>query len=139
MNWIKNKWHKIEATPKKVREFGLILSVILLVLGGIAFWRGHHQWKFEWPLSAVFLFLTLVLPNAMFYVYKTWMMAAEAISWVVLRVLLGALFYVVLSPVSVTMRLLKKDILDQNLDPSKSSYWNKRTVPVSRERYEKLF
>lgn len=67
------------------------------------------------------------------------MMVAEVISWVVLRVILGILFYLILSPVNWVMSFLKKDILDQKLDPNASTYWKKRTGFSTKERYERLF
>ena len=138
MNWIK-KWQKIKAEPKQVRNFGLILSGILFALGVIAFLRHHHQWKFEWPLGLVFLILNLAAPTAMVYVYKTWMLAADFISGIVLRILLGVFFFIVLTPISLVLRLLKKDVLDQQLNPSHVSYWRQRTAVEGKERYEKLF
>jgi len=48
-------------------------------------------------------------------------------------------FYFVLSPVSITMQLLGKDILDQKIDLQAASYWKKKTPPPNREQYEKLF
>jgi len=139
LNWIKRKWNSIKADTKTVKQFGLILSGILTVLGLVAFLRGHHQYKWEWPVAAVSLALSLAAPALMVYIYRPWMIVAEMISWVVLRVILGVFFYLILTPVNLIMRLLKKDILDQKIDRSQATYWNKRTVSTTPERYEKLF
>ena len=139
MNWIKKKWNSTKADVKTVKQFGLILSLILFILGGLALWRGHHQYKFEWPLAVIVLAISLIIPRFLVFIYQPWMIVAETISWVVLRVILGILFYLILSPVNLIMILFKKDILDQRLDPSASTYWKKRTGFSTKERYEKLF
>lgn len=139
MNWIKHKWSSIKADTKTVKRFGLILSLILTVLGVIAFLRGHHQYKFEWPLAAASLILSLAAPGLLVYIYRPWMMVAEVISWVVLRLILGVFFYLVLTPVNLVMKLLKKDILDQKIDRQATTHWKKRTGFSTQERYEKLF
>lgn len=139
MNSIKRKWNSIKSDIKTVKQFGFILSAILFVLGIIAFFRGHHQYKFEWPLALLFFSLSLMIPRFLVFIYRPWMMVAEVISWVVLRVILGILFYLILSPVNWVMSFLKKDILDQKLDPKATTYWKKRTGFSTKERYEKLF
>ncbi len=139
MSWIKRKWNSIKADTKTVKQFGLILSLILVLLGGLAFWRGHHQYKVEWPLAAVVFAVAMTVPNLLVFVYRPWMMVAGVISWVVLRLILGVFFYLILTPVNLVMRLLKKDILDQNLDRKAKTYWRKRTGFSTQERYEKIY
>ena len=139
MNWIKRKWNSIKADVKTVKQFGLILSGILFVLGVIAFLRGHYQYKWEWPLAVVSLAISLVVPSFLVYIYRPWMMAAEVISWVMLRLILGICFYLIFTPINLAMKLLRKDILDQKIDRNAVTYWNKRTAATNPERYEKLF
>lgn len=139
MNWIKHRWSHIQAEPKKVRSFGLILAGILFLLGLIAFLRGHGYYVVEWPLAALVLVITLAFPSVLLLIYRTWMLLAEGISWVLLRIILGGLFYGVISPISIVMRLRGKDVLDQAIDRQVKSYWHKRTGNVAREQYEKLY
>lgn len=139
MNWIKNRWLKIPAEPKKVRDFGLILSGLLVLFGFIAFFRGHRHYFFEWPLGGAILLITLAFPPILILIYRTWMLLAQGISWVLLRVILGTLFYLVISPIAIVMRLRGADLLDEAIDHDAKSYWNKRPEPPLRERYEKLY
>ena len=139
MNWIKQRWNKISTDPKTIRNFGLVLSGILLLLGILAFWRGHSQYWIEWPLSVMILLLTLLAPVAIAYIYRPWMLVAEGISWVLLRVILGVFFYLVLSPVGFLMRLFGRDILDEKMDRQAVSYWKKRVSNPTQEQYERLF
>ncbi len=139
MNWIKQRWNKITADSKTVRNFGLILSGILFVLGILAFLRKHNQYRFEWPLSVIVLVITLAVPRVLSYIYRAWMLVAEGISWVLLRVILGVFFYLVLSPVGFFMRLSGRDMLDEKIDREAVSYWKKKTSKPNQEQYERLF
>ncbi len=139
MNWIKQKWNKISAASKTIRNFGLILSGILFVLGILAFLRKHNQYWFEWPLSVTVLIITLAAPRVLSYIYRAWMLVAEGISWVLLRVILGIFFYLVLSPVGFFMRLSGKDMLDEKINRQATSYWRKKISNSTQEQYERLF
>ena len=146
MNWIKKSWNEIELKPKTIREFGFILSGFFLFFPLIAklikvwlFKAGFHYWM-GWPLFGLAaLLINLFLPKFMTVVYQAAMFLAHQISWVVMRILLFVIFYVVLTPMSVAMRLMGKDLMNQNLDKTAVSYWNKKTTEIKPERYERLF
>lgn len=132
--------------PKTVREFGFILAGFLLLfplfangLGMLFAAKPFHYWL-GWPfLSATALLTNLFLLEVMSLVYRGAMWAGHGISWLMMRFVLGLLFYFVLSPIGITMRFLGKDILDQKIDRNASSYWKKRTVKRTRDEYERLF
>ena len=139
MSWIKERWNQIDSEPKKVLQFGWILSLLLFVIGVIAYFRGHRHCWIEWELSAIVAVLTFFKKSALFYVYRAWMLVAGAISWVLLRVILGILYYLMISPVAVVMRLSGKDVLDQKIDRNRATYWKKRNRTVAKEQYERLY
>ena len=138
MNWIKQRWNHIEADSKTVQKFGFILSGILLTHGLIAFFRGHQQFWTEWLLAVLVLFLSFSAVGVLTYLYRSWMLVAEGISWVLLRLILGIFYYLILSPVGFAMRLSGKDMLDEKIDRQASSYWKKHAAKP-REQYERLF
>lgn len=146
MNWIKKTWKGTQATPKVVREFGFILAGFFLLFPLFAnllgMWlarKSFHYW-FGWPfLSIAALAINIFLSRFMSLIYRVAMFVARMISEVIMRVLLGILFYLVLSPMGVTMRALGKDLLDEKIDRTSITYWKKRTTRPAREQYERLF
>ncbi len=146
MNWIKKQWTVIKAEPKTVREFGFILAGFFLLfplltkLLGV--WLAHRKFYYwyGWLIFALATFaVNLMLPRAMSFVYRSAMLVAHGISWVVMRVVLGVFFYVIISPISITMRLLGKDLLDEKLEPTRCSYWRPRPKKEGKEHYQRLF
>ena len=122
-----------------VRKFGFILSGVLFTFGAIAFFLGHRQYLVEWPLAFVILFLNFFVPKVISGLYQFCMLITAPISWVLLRLILGAFYYLILSPVGLAMRFFGRDILDEKIDREASSYWKKRAGNPAREQYERLF
>ncbi len=55
-----------------------------------------------------------------------WMKFAQVLGWFSTHVVLSVFFYLVLTPGSLVVRLLGKDLLDQRIDRSAKTYWRKR-------------
>jgi hypothetical protein len=146
LNWIKNAWKDIKAEPKTIREFGFLLCGFLLLLPLIANGLGilfagkkFHYWL-GWPaLSMAAFILNLAAPSIVCKIYRAMMLLTHPISWVVMKVVLGILFYLVLAPISITMRLMGKDLLDEKLKSNQTSYWKPHETRTGKERYERLF
>lgn len=146
MNWIKKKWTGIEIKSKTVREFGFILSGFFLLapygVGLIKEWLFHvplHVWSGWIFLSTLSLLANLLAPKLMKLMFHTAMFVAGGISTVMTQIILFLFFYFVLSPISFTMRIIGKDLLDEKIDLSAKTYWKKRDRLLNREQYERLF
>jgi hypothetical protein len=125
----------------EARRFGVILAVLLLAVAAFSFWRDH-------PIRATILVSAAVAAATCTFaafpiwlrVFRLWMKLAEALSWVMTRVLLSVFFYLVLTPVGLIMRLLGKAPLDLAWKDGKPSYWiDKQDVEYTVERYSKQF
>jgi hypothetical protein len=129
---------ELDCSNKAIRKF---LAVILLVLGFLVFWLFRHDFtrlaSFFAGFSAYFVF-GLFKPGAMVFAYRLWMTLALVLGWLVARVVMILLFYLMLSPFGIVARLLKKSFLDTGFKADKSSYWIKK---VSRKQvdYRKMF
>ncbi len=72
-------------------------------------------------------------------VYRCWVVFARAVAYVNTRVILGVLFFAVLTPVGLLCRLMGKDILGLKRGSS-SSYWSpKEEGPFEPGRYRRQF
>jgi hypothetical protein len=71
--------------------------------------------------------------------YRWWMEFASVLGWINSRVLLSLIYWVVISPLGIAMRLVGQDPLDRRHGP-RSSYWNIRPKRrQNREDFEKAF
>jgi hypothetical protein len=71
--------------------------------------------------------------------YVGWMLAAVPIGWTLTHLILGVIYYLVLTPIGLLMRLVGKDPMRRRLERDASSYWIERDEAAGSERYFKQF
>ncbi|HEX9161166.1 MAG TPA: SxtJ family membrane protein, partial [Thermoanaerobaculia bacterium] len=87
--------------------------------------------------AALFAASALIAPAPLAPVYRWWMHLAEALAWVNTRVLLIIIFYLVVTPVGLVMRLARRAPLDT---AKKDSYWTEPPrSSYGDKHYEKQF
>ncbi len=124
-----------------LRKFGLITGAIIAALFALFF-----PWIFDattmpiwpWVLASLLWLPALFIPAVLRPVYTTWMKFGHVMGWVNTRIILGALFYVMILPMGLIMRLFGKDPMARKLDKSASSYRIK-SISEPKDRLEKPF
>lgn len=93
-------------TAAEGRRFGLTVGLAFLALAGVAWWRGRvHTGAVFSVLGGVLIVGGLLLPAQLGPVYRAWMGLAHLMSKITTPLFLGIVFYVVLTPVGLLMRL----------------------------------
>ena len=94
------------------RRFGLTVGLALLGLGGLAWWRGRVPVAGVLWVAAGLLFLAALLaPARLRPVERVWMRWARLMSTVTTPILVGVLYFVVITPMAVLMRALGRNPL----------------------------
>lgn len=128
------------AAKTELRKFGVTVGAAFVVLGTISWWRGHEiPPRVLWTLGGLLLVPGLLFPTVLGPVQRAWMAFALVLGHVNTRIILTVLYYLVMTPVGLVMRLFH-DPLDRTLADGKPSHWVKReTTPVDVARYERQF
>lgn len=114
-------------TVQELRRFGFTVAIPLALLAGLGVWRGHTLFPSALGGLAFALgVLALLTPRFLRPVHKHWMQMAYALGWFNTRVLLGLVYFFVMTPIGMVMRLLGRDPLDRRLR-DRPSYWVERT------------
>lgn len=130
----------IKSGKRELRKFGIIVGIVLGLLGGLFLWRGRDYYSYFLILSVALLLLGLVVPILLRPIHKVWMTLAILMGWLMTRVILSVLFYLVVTPIGLLARLFGKDFLDTEFEKSGNSYWiPKGTAKFERSDYEKQF
>jgi hypothetical protein len=108
------------------RSFGVVMSVACLVISGLGFWAGSAYWPIWAGAAAVFGGLALLWPRLLSPLNRVWFWFGLALHKVMNPVVMGVLFFAVITPVGMLMRLSRKRPIDFGFDPDRSSYWLKR-------------
>lgn len=127
-------------TPAELRRFGLTVGGVFLVLAGISRWRGH-----VWPpavmatVGTLLVVPGLLVPAVLGPVERGWMALAEVLAWVNTRIILGALYYLLITPVGWVLRRFR-DPMNRRLDDGRASDWIPRPPATADiERYRQQF
>ena len=129
---------EIPSTQKALREFGWVMGAFFALLSAFVFWKKAEVPVYWIGLSAVFLVLGQFLPATLKPVQKIWMALALCLGWVMSRVILTVIFYLVFTPIGFFLKLSGNDLLNMNWARKENSYW-KDHAPRSKESYEKQF
>lgn len=108
---------------KQVRSFGLIVGGLFALVGVWPLLRyGHTLRLWAVLLGGVLMALALLQPRSLTQVYRLWMTIGEALGWLNTRLILGALFYLLFTPIGWYMRLRGYDPMRRALVPEMDSY-----------------
>ena len=108
---------------KQLRSFGLLVGGIFLIIGcwPVVVVATDPRW---WAvvLGGVLLIMGLLLPRKLELVYRGWMYIGHALGWINTRILLGAMFYGLITPMGMAMRLLGKEPMCPAFEPNADTY-----------------
>ena len=113
------------------KSFGIVFFIVFLI---IAFYPliNHENIKI-WSLIISFLFLILGLLNSRFLtpLNKIWFQLGLFLGKIVSPLVMGMIFFFVVTPIALMMRFLGKDLLNLKFNKDKS-YWIKKDEPKSK-------
>jgi hypothetical protein len=112
------------------RTFGLLFIGVFAVLATYGLWR---DWSIElvktfFIISGVLLVITLLVPKLLTPFNKAWYQLGLLMGKVVSPIVLGAIFFIIITPVAIVTKLAGRDALKlrkQNVD----SHWIDRKPP----------
>ncbi|MGB5218856.1 MAG: SxtJ family membrane protein [Smithella sp.] len=112
---------KIKKLDKRgLREFGLTTGGAVAVLFGLFFpWvleRPIPYWP--WVIAVVLILWGLMAPLTLQPVYRGWMKFSLLISKVTTPVIMGIVFFLVVTPMGLLRRLAGKDSMARRFEPS---------------------
>ena len=116
----------MKKVPVKIssnRSFGFLLFIVFFV---ISLWPLKSQgdlrlWAFI--LSLVFLVLGVLNSKFLTPLNKLWFKFGILLGSIVSPIVMGAVFFIVVTPVGLIMRFLGKDLLRINKNKPVSTYW----------------
>ena len=130
----------IKSNKSDLRKFGVGLGVILLGIAGFLFWKERDLFQIFLAISIALFLTAMTIPVVLKPVYWPWMIVATLLGWVMTRLILSLLFYLVFTPLGLILRCFGKQFLELRWDKSAESYWNFRsTQELQSENYEKQF
>ena len=111
------------------RSFGLTFAVLLAVLAAISVWRGGPSWPYTLTAALILGLIAVTRPAVLAPLNRGWMKFGRLLNRVTTPLVLGLLFFLMITPMGLVMRLAGKDPLRLKGDRHAPSYWVERKPP----------
>ena len=121
--------------------FGLLLPVFFAIVG-VLVWRRTGSLTSAtvlWAVGGTDSALFGLWPASRRRIYVGWMHAVYPIGWTVSHLLLGVVYFVVITPIGLALRILRRDPLERPFDRAATSYWVRHNPAGRIERYLRQF
>jgi hypothetical protein len=111
------------------RSFGLVFTVVFLIIGLIPLIGSGSVRIWSLGLAALFLLASFIKPGILQPLNNLWTRFGLLLSKVMNPIILGLLFFLVVTPVGILMRIFSGNPMKPKFDPTAQSYWIKRDPP----------
>jgi len=109
--------------PSSDRAFGLLLAAVGAGIAIIAKWEGRSS-ALWWSIAAFLFFIVALFAAPLLGpLNRRWRWVSLQLSRIVNPIIMSIVFFGVLTPVGIIMRLAGKDPLGLRYEPNKQSYW----------------
>ena len=109
---------------KGLREFGLTTGAAVVAIFGLFIpWMIERPWPvWPWVIAAPLWSLALIYPLWLRWIYRAWMRFGLLASRVMTPLVLGIVFFGMISPMALARRLRGNDPMQRAFDPNRKSY-----------------
>ena len=114
------------------KEFGITMGVILAIIGCYLLWKKNNYYEYSLFLAVVFFMTGLIFPSLLKPVYKAWMALSVVMGFIMTRIIMVIIFYLIVTPLGLIASMTGKEFLDMKIDKSAKSYW------IVREKIQKV-
>ena len=131
-----------EEVPKpSERSFGKTFAMVFALVAGWALWTHRPIVAGTCAALAVATALAAAMrPSLLALPNRLWFQLSLLLHKVVSPIVLGVMYFVVLTPIAWIMRLAGRDVLDRRFEPGRASYWKPREPPgPERDSFDQQF
>ena len=116
------------------RSFGIVFFIVFLLIAVYPI-INHGELRI-WSLIISLFFLVLGLFNSKILtpLNKLWFKFGLFLGKIISPIIMAVIFFLVVTPIGLLMKLFGKDVLNLKLNKNKSSYWIKKIGPKSKMR-----
>ena len=111
------------------KSFGIVFFIVFLAIG---LWPliNHHEIRF-WAIliSLIFLILGMLNSKMLTPLNKIWFKFGIFLGNFISPIVMGIIFFFVVTPTGILMRLLRKDLINLKTNNEKT-YWFKKTMII---------
>lgn len=133
---------RVDTAPdlRTLNRFGFVWLGFLTLFGALAWWKADSNMAVGlWVAAIVVPLLGWAFPSFMRLVFVGLSYVAWPMGWVVSHVVLAAVFFLIVTPIGVILRVLSRPPLDRSLEAEAPTYWTIRQGETPASRYFRQF
>ena len=108
------------------RSFGLLFFIVFLILGLWPLTNGESSHKYLLLVSLIFLLLVLINSKFLSPLNRIWVKFGEYLGLIIAPIVMALVYFIVLTPISLILRIFGKDLLGLKFFKRQDTYWIKR-------------
>ena len=138
---VRDEIRALDTSPRALRQFGVLVGGVFAVVAAVVWWRSGAGWALGLGgAGALLVVLGLAAPPVLRGPYLGWMGLAVVLGFVTSRVLLTAVFVLLVTPIGLVLRALGRRPLALRPDPAAETYWHARdAAPPDPGRFERYY
>ena len=113
------------------KSFGIVFFIVFLIISIYPMLGGDSLRVWSLAISIIFLILGLLNSKILSPLNKFWFKFGIFLGKIISPIIMGIIFFFVVTPIGYLMRLFKKDVLSLKFNANKS-YWVKKNGPKSK-------
>ena len=113
------------------RSFGTVFFIVFLLIALYPLLKGNDLRIWSLIISFIFLILGLLNSKILTPLNRLWFKFGLLLGKFISPLIMGIIFFVVVTPIGIIMQLLKKDLLNLKYN-KKKTYWIDKTGPKSK-------
>jgi len=112
------------------KSFGIVFSVVFLIIGLWPLKSGNTIIIWAILISIVFFILGLMNSKLLSPLNKIWFKFGLTLGSLIAPIVVGIVYFLVVTPIGIVMRILGKDLLNQKFNKKIKTYWIKRDILI---------
>ena len=113
------------------RSFGVVFFIVFLLIGLYPILKGNDLRIWSLIISFIFLSLGLINSRILTPLNRLWFKFGLLLGKFISPIIMGIIFFIVVTPIGIIMRLFKKDLLNLKFN-KKETYWIDKSGPKSK-------
>ncbi len=137
---LKEELKHIDKSDEAVKKTGITVGVVLILISLFLWYLGKTSFIYFSIIGGLFVILAFIAIPILRPFHKIWMMLALLMGFVMSRVILTLLYYLVLTPIGLVAKLVGKKFMPLGFDKNASTYWEKRDLAAKQQiDYDRQF
>ncbi|MEP0860393.1 MAG: hypothetical protein HRF52_03030 [Ignavibacterium sp.] len=137
---LKEELKHIDTSEKAVKKTGITVGIVLIAISFILWWLGKNSFVYFSAIGGIFIILSYIAIPLLKPFHKLWIGLSLILGFVMSRVILTMLFYLVVTPIGLLAKLVGKKFMPLGFDKNEKTYWEKRENTIKQKiDYERQF